>query len=37
MLHDWTTVTVVQNIIKKRMVQANELKQRRTHQLESVN
>ena len=37
MLHDWTTVTVVQNIIKKRMVQANELKQRRSHQLESVN
>ena len=37
MLHDWTTVSVVQNIIKKRMVQANELKQRRSHQLESVN
>lgn len=37
MLHDWTTVTVVQNIIKKRMDQANELKARRTHQLESVN
>ena len=37
MLHDWTTVTVVQNIIKKRMDQANELIARRTHQLESVN
>ena len=29
MLHDWTTVTVVQNIIKKRMDQANEAKSRR--------
>jgi len=26
MLHDWTTVAVVQNIIKKRMRQANEMK-----------
>ena len=29
MLHDWTTVTVVQGIIKKRMDQANEAKSRR--------
>lgn len=29
MLHDWTTVAVVQNIIKKRMQQANEAKSRR--------
>lgn len=36
MLHDWTTVSVVQNIIKQRMAQANELKWRRTKQLESV-
>ena len=28
MMHDWTTVTVVQNIIKKRMRQANEAKVR---------
>ncbi len=26
MLHDWTTVSVVQNIIRKRMKQANEEK-----------
>ena len=26
MLHDWTTVTVVQNIIRKRLKQANEEK-----------
>ena len=37
MLHDWTTVSVVQNIIKKRMVQANELKSRRAGKLTSVN
>ena len=36
MLHDWTTVSVVQNIIKKRMAQANELKSRRAGKLESV-
>ena len=36
MLHDWTTVAVVQNIIKKRMAQANELKSRRAAQLTSV-
>ena len=29
MLHDWTTVMVVQNIIKQRMEQANELKTKR--------
>ncbi len=29
MLHDWTTVAVVQNIIRKRMDQANEAKVRR--------
>ena len=29
MTHDWTTVSVVQNIIKKRMRQANEAKSRR--------
>lgn len=29
MTHDWTTVSVVQNIIKKRMHQANEAKSRR--------
>ena len=29
MLHDWTTVTVVQGIIKKRMHQANEAKSRK--------
>lgn len=29
MLHDWTTVSVVQNIIKKRMQDANEAKARR--------
>jgi len=28
MLHDWTTVTVVQNIIRKRLKQANEEKAR---------
>lgn len=37
MLHDWTTVSVVQNIISKRMAQANELKTRRANQLTSVN
>ncbi|MFV2091062.1 MAG: hypothetical protein ACC642_10410 [Pseudomonadales bacterium] len=36
MLHDWTTVSVVQNIIKKRMEQANEMKARRTNHLTSV-
>jgi len=36
MLHDWTTVAVVQNIIKQRMEQANELKSRRARRLESV-
>ena len=30
MLHDWTTVTVVQNIIRKRLKQANEDKASRT-------
>ena len=30
MLHDWTTVTVVQNIIRKRLKQANEEKSKRT-------
>ena len=30
MLHDWTTVSVVQNIIRKRLKQANEEKARRT-------
>ena len=29
MLHDWTTVTVVQNIIRKRLKQANEEKAKR--------
>jgi len=29
MLHDWTTVAVVQSIIKKRMREANEAKSRR--------
>jgi hypothetical protein len=37
MLHDWTTVAVVQNIIKKRMEQANEMKSRRRGKLTSVN
>jgi hypothetical protein len=36
MLHDWTTVSVVQNIIRKRMEQANELKSRKAGQLTSV-
>ena len=36
MLHDWTTVSVVQNIIKKRMQQANELKSRRAAKLTGV-
>jgi hypothetical protein len=36
MLHDWTTVMVVQNIIKQRMAQANELKSKRTRRLEGV-
>lgn len=36
MLHDWTTVSVVQNIIRKRMEQANEMKSRRAGQLTSV-
>ena len=30
MMHDWTTVSVVQNIIKKRLKQANEEKSRKT-------
>jgi hypothetical protein len=30
MMHDWTTVAVVQNIIKKRMRQAYEAKIQRT-------
>ena len=30
MMHDWTTITVVQNIIKKRLKQANEEKSRKT-------
>ena len=30
MLHDWTTVSVVQNIIRKRLKQANEEKARKT-------
>ena len=30
MLHDWTTVSVVQNIIRKRLKQANEDKAKRT-------
>lgn len=29
MLHDWTTVSVVQNIIKRRMREAHEARQRR--------
>ncbi len=29
MLHDWTTVNVVQNIIRKRLRQANEEKAKR--------
>jgi hypothetical protein len=29
MMHDWTTISVVQNIIKKRMRQAVEAKSRR--------
>ena len=29
MLHDWTTVSVVQNIIKKRLKQANDEKSRK--------
>ena len=29
MSHDWTTVTVVQNIIKRRMRQVNEAKEKR--------
>lgn len=29
MLHDWTTVSVVQNIIRKRLQQANEEKARK--------
>jgi hypothetical protein len=32
MLHDWTTVAVVQSIIKKRMHEANEAKSRRLEQ-----
>ncbi|MFP6814445.1 MAG: hypothetical protein VB949_02085 [Pseudomonadales bacterium] len=32
MLHDWTTVAVVQGIISKRMQQANEAKYRRIAQ-----
>lgn len=30
MMHDWTTVNVVQNIIRKRLKQANEEKARKT-------
>lgn len=30
MLHDWTTVSVVQNIIKRRMREAHEAKCRRS-------
>ena len=30
MMHDWTTVNVVQNIIRKRLKQANEEKSRKT-------
>ena len=30
MLHDWTTVSVVQNIIRKRLKQANEDKAKKT-------
>lgn len=30
MMHDWTTVSVVQNIIRKRLKQANEEKARKT-------
>jgi len=30
MLHDWTTVQVVQNIIRKRLQQANEEKAKRS-------
>jgi hypothetical protein len=33
MAHDWTTVSIVQNIIKKRMKQANEAKVGRVAQL----
>ena len=29
MAHDWSTVTVVQNIIKRRMRQVNEAKEKR--------
>ncbi len=29
MLHDWTTVSVVQNIIKKRLKQANDEKSKK--------
>ena len=36
MLHDWTTVAVVQNIIRKRMEQANEMKSRRARQLRGI-
>jgi hypothetical protein len=36
MLHDWTTVMVVQNIIKQRMAQANEMKSKRARRLEGV-
>ena len=32
MLHDWTTINVVLNIIKKRLRQANEAKERKLRQ-----
>ena len=35
MTHDWTTVSVVQNIIKKRMHQANVAKSRRSARQQS--
>ncbi len=35
MTHDWTTVSVVQNIIKKRMHQANEAKSRHSARQQS--
>ena len=36
MLHDWTTINVVQNIIKKRMRQANEAKERKFRQQSAI-
>ncbi len=29
MMHDWTTVSIVQNIIRKRMKEANDIKSKR--------